>query len=148
MCWKAEHYSADKGLYSQGYGLPSGHIPLWELVRKEGRTPKNWCLQIMVLEKTPVSPLDSKEIKPVNHKRDQPWIFTGRTDAEAEVPVFWSSHVNRWLTTKVSDARGRLRAEGEEGIRGWNGWTASQMQWTWTWANSGRWWGTGSPGVL
>ena len=64
--------------------------------------PKNWCLQIVVLEKTPESPLPSKEIKPVNCKRDQPWIFTGRTDAEA--PVFWSSDVNRQLIGKVPDA--------------------------------------------
>ena len=54
----------------------------------------------MVLEKTPESPLDSKEIKSVNLKGDQPWIFTGRTDAEAEAPVFWSSDVNRWLFGK------------------------------------------------
>ena len=54
--------------------------------------------------KTLESPLDSKEIKPVNHEEDQPWIFTGRTDAEAEAPVFWSSEVNRRLIGKVPDA--------------------------------------------
>jgi len=92
------HSSADKGQYSQGYGLPSGHVRLWELDYKEGRTPKNWCLWTVVLEKTPESPLDSKEIKPVNLKGDQPWIFSGRTDAEAEAPLFWSSDANmtRW----------------------------------------------------
>ena len=58
---KQRHYSADKGLYSQGYGLPSSHVQLWEMDHKEGRTPKNWCLQTVVLEKTPESPLDSKE---------------------------------------------------------------------------------------
>ena len=57
----------------------------------------------MVLEKTPQSPLDSKEIKPVNLKGNQPWILIGRTDAEAEAPVFWSSDVNRWLIEKVPD---------------------------------------------
>ena len=61
-------------------------------------------LQNVELEKTPASPLDSKEIKPVNLKGDQHWIFTGRTDAEAEAPVFWSSDVNRWLIGKVPDA--------------------------------------------
>ena len=66
--------------------------------------PKNWCLWTVVLEKTPESPLDSKEIKPVNLKQDQPWIFTGRTDAEAEAPVFWSSDMNRGLIIKVPDA--------------------------------------------
>ena len=77
---------------------------LWELDHKEGRMPKNWWLQTMVLEKTPESPSDSKEIKPVNLKGDQPWIFTGRTDAEAEVPVFWSFDVDRRLTGKIPDA--------------------------------------------
>ena len=97
------HYSANK-VRSQGYGLPSGHLRLWKLDRKESRSPKNWCLQSVVLEKTPVSPLDSKEIKPVNLKGDKPWIFNGRTDSEAGAPVFWSSDTNRWLTGKVPDA--------------------------------------------
>ena len=74
------HYSADTSPCSQGYGLPSGHVRLWELDHKEGGTAKNWCLQTVVLEKTPESPLNSK-IKPVSLKGDQPWIFTGRTDA-------------------------------------------------------------------
>ena len=87
---QVRHYSANEGSYSQGHGLPSGHIWLWELDHKEGRTLKNWCLRTVVLEKTFESLLDSKEIKPVNIKGDQPWIFTGGTDAEAEVPVFWS----------------------------------------------------------
>ena len=65
---------------------------------------KNWCLQTVVLEKTSESPLDSKEIKPDNLQGDQPRIFTGRTDAEAEAPVFWSSDVNRRLIGKVPDA--------------------------------------------
>ena len=77
---------------------------LWELDHKEGRMPKNWCLRTVILEKTPASPLDGKEIKPVSLKGDQPWTFTGRTDAEAETPVFWSSDGNRWLLGKVPDA--------------------------------------------
>ena len=63
----------------------------WSTVQLEGRTPENWCLQHVVLEETPESPLDSK-IKPVNLKGAQLWIFTGRTDAEIEAPVFWSSN--------------------------------------------------------
>ena len=85
---KQRHYSANKGPYSQGYGLPSGHVRLWELDYKEGRTPKNWCLWTVVLEKTPESLLNSKEMGLVNFKGDQPWILAGRTDAEAEAPVF------------------------------------------------------------
>ena len=71
-----------------------------------------------MLEKTLESPLDSKEIKSVNLKGDQPWIFTGRTDAEAEAPVFWSSDVNRWLTGKIPHARkeGRRR-KGHQRMR-------------------------------
>ena len=57
-----------------------------------------------MLEKIPESPLDSKEIKSVSLKGDQPWIFTGRTDAEAEAPMFWSSDANSWLIGKVPDA--------------------------------------------
>ena len=97
---KQRHYLADKGLYSQGYGLPSGHIQLWKLDCKEGRVPKNWYLWTVVLEKTPESPLDSKEIKPVNLKGNQPWILFGRTDARCQ---FWSSDANSWLTGKVPD---------------------------------------------
>ena len=120
---------------------------MWELDHKESRAPKNWCFWTVVLEKTLQNPLDSKEIKPVNPKGNQPWIFTGRTDAEAEAPVFWSSDVNRWLW-KSPCSWERLRAEGEESIRGWDGWMASLMQWTWTWANTRRWWETGRPGML
>ena len=100
-----------------------------------------------MLEKTPESPLDRREIKPAKLKGNQSWILLGRTDAEAEAPVFWSSDENSWLIGKVSDT-GKDRAEGEEGIRGWNDWVASPMQWTWTGANFRRWWETQRPGVL
>ena len=106
---------AEKGPYSQGYGLPSGHVQLWELDRTEGRMSKNWCLQTVVLEKTPESLLDSKEIKPVNLKGDHPWILTGRTDAEAEAPIFWSSDANSWLIGKVPDA-GKDQGHKEERV--------------------------------
>ena len=104
MCWKQRHYSSDKGPYRQAHGLPSGHIQLWELDRKEGRTLKNWWIWTVVVEKTPGSPSDGKEIKPINFKGDQPCIFTGRTDAEAEATGFWSSDWNRQLIGKVPDA--------------------------------------------
>ena len=124
---------------SYGYGLPSEHIQLWELDCKESRKPKDWCLQTVVLEKTPESPLDSKEIKPVNLKGDQPWIITGRTGAEAEASVFWSFDAWREQMTHWKSPWGwkRLRAEGEESVRGWDGWTASLMQWTQTWRTLG-----------
>ena len=99
------YYSVNEGLDSQGSGLPSGHIWLWKLDHEEGRAPKNWCLQTAVLQKTPESPLDSKEIKLVNlNKGNQPWILIGRTAAESKPPVFWSSDVNSQLIGKVPDA--------------------------------------------
>ena len=85
--------------------------------------------------------LGSKDIKPVNPKGNQPWIFTGRTDAEAEVTILWSPDVKSWLTGK-DWYWNRLKERGEGGDRGWDGWMASSTQWTWVWANSRRWWKT------
>ena len=93
-----------KKVLCQGYGLSSGHIQLWELDHKESRGPKNWCLWTVMLEKTPESPLDSMGIKPVSFKGNQLWILIGRTDADAEAPVLWSSYVNNQLFGRVSDA--------------------------------------------
>ena len=101
---KQRQYSNKKGPYSQGYGLPSDHVWLWQLDSKEGEAPKNWVLQTVVLEKTPECPLDSKKIKTVNLKGNQPWILVGRTDAKTETPAFWSSDTNSWLTGKVPEA--------------------------------------------
>ena len=77
---------------------------MWELDHKEGWASKNWCFQIVVLEKTLESPLDSKEIKPVNPKGNQPWLPIGRTDAEAEAPILWPREVTSWLIGKDLDA--------------------------------------------
>ena len=186
------------------YGCESWTVKKAECQRIDG------YLQTLVLEKTPESPLESKEIKPVNFKGYQPWIFPGRTYAEAEAPIFWYSDAKRWLIGKVPGFSGgsdgkesdcsagdlglipgsgrspgegngnplqypclekpmdggawqatvhglaqsqtqlsnftftfwcwkRLRAEGEEGVRGWGGWMASPMQQTWTWTKSRRW---------
>ena len=74
------------------------------LNHKESWVLKNWCFWTVVLEKTLESPLDSKEIKPVNSKGNQFWIFIGKTDAEAESPVFWPPDVKNWLIGKDPDA--------------------------------------------
>ena len=95
----------------------------WELDYKESWVPKNWCFWTVVLEKTPESPLDCKEIQPVNLKGNQPWILIGKTETEA--PVFWSLDANSWLW-KCPWCWERLRAEGEEDIRGWDGWMTSE----------------------
>ena len=84
---KQRHYFANKGQYSQSYGFSSSHVWMWELDHKEGWVPKSWCFQTVVLEKTLESPLNSKETKPVNPKGNQPWIFIGKTDSEAEVLI-------------------------------------------------------------
>ena len=101
----------------------------------------------LVLEKTLESPLDSKEIKLVNPKGNQPWILIGRTDAKAEAPILWPPDVKSWLIGK-NWCWERLKAKGEKGSRGWDGWVSSPIQWTCTWVNSGRCWETGKPGVL
>ena len=95
---------------------------MWKLDHKEGRESKNWCFQTVVLEKILLSPLDSKEIKPVNTKGNQPWIFVGRTDAKAEAPILWPPDANSLM--KRPWYWERLKAEGEEGDRGWDGWIA------------------------
>ena len=85
---------------------------------KNPELQKNWYLWIIVLEETLESPLDCKEIKPVNPKGNQPWIFIGRTHAEAEAQVFWPLHVKSWLIGKDPDAGKYWRQTGEEGSRG------------------------------
>ena len=102
---------------------------------------KLWCWRRLL------SPLDSKEIKPVNLKGNQPWILIQRTDTETEAPTFCSPDVNSWLSCKVPDAWKDWRQE-KKASRGLDGWVTSLMQWTWTWANLERWEGTGRPGVL
>ena len=102
---KQRHYFAGKGPSSQSYGFSSGHVWMWELDCQESWAPKNWCFWTVVLEKTLESPLDCKEIKPVNPKRNQPWIFNGRTDADAKNRHIW----------KDSDA-GKDRRQEEKGM--------------------------------
>ena len=94
---------------------------MWELDHNEGWLLKNWGFWIVVLEKALESPLDSKEIKPFNPKGNQPWIFTGRTDAEAETPVLWPLNMKSQLIGKDSDANKDCRQKG----KGWQG-----MRWS------------------
>ena len=103
---------------------------------------ERWCFWTVLLEETLQRPLDS-EIKPVNPKGNQPWIVIGRTDAEAEAPVLWPADAKSQLTGKDPDA-GIDWGQEEKGT------TEDDMvaQWTWVWANSGREWRTGKPGVL
>ena len=100
MYSKKRHYFADKGMNSQSYGFSSSkNVKMWQLDHKEGWAP-NCSFWIMVLE----SPFLSKEIKPVNPKGNQPWIFIGRTDADAEAPILWPPDVKSQLNGKDYDA--------------------------------------------
>ena len=86
---------------SQSFGLSSSHVWMWELDHKEGWAPKNGCFWTVVSEKPFGTSLDCKEIKPINPKVNQSWIFTGRTDAEAEAPVLWPPDVKSQLLGKT-----------------------------------------------
>ena len=105
------HYFADKGPSSQSSGFSCSHVWMWELDYKESWVPKNWSFWTVVLEKTLESPLDCKEIKPVNPKGNQSWIFIGRTDGEAEIPILWPTNARNWLIGKYHDAGKDWRQE-------------------------------------
>ena len=123
---KQRHYFANKGPYGQSYGFSSSQVHMWEMDLKESWVPKNWCFRTMVLEKTLESPMDCREIKPVNPKENQSWIFIGRTDAEAETSILWPPDVKSWLTGKDPDA-GEFWRQEEKGMTedemvGWHHW--------------------------
>ena len=101
---KSRYYFANKGPSSQGYDFSNSHVQMWELDYKESWAPKNWCFWTVVLGKTLESPLDCKEIQPVHPKGDQSWVFIGRTDPEAEVPILWPPDAKSWLIGKDPDA--------------------------------------------
>ena len=88
---------------------------MWELDCEESWAPRNWCFWTVVLEKTLGSPLDCKEMQLVHPKGNQSWIFTGRTDAEAETPILWPPHAKNWLICKDTDA-GKDWGQEEKGM--------------------------------
>ena len=97
---------------------------MWESDYKESWVPKNWCFWTVVLEKTLENHLECKEIKPVNPKGNQSWIFIGKTDTEAEAPIFWPPDTKNWLTGKDLDAGKDWRQEEkrttEDEMIGWH----------------------------
>ena len=115
-----------KGVYSQSCGFSSSHVQIWELDHKEGWAPKNWCYWTVMLEKTLESPLDSKEIQPVNPKGNQLCIFIRRIDAEAETPILWLSDAKTWHIGKDPDAGKDWGKEEkwvtEDEMVGWHHW--------------------------
>ena len=104
-----------KGPSSQSYGFSSSHVWMWELGYKESWVLKNWCFWSMVLEKTLESPLECKEIQPVSPKGNQSWILIGKTNAEAETPIFWppdaktTQRKRPWCLMMIEDRKRRGR---------------------------------------
>ena len=129
---KSRHHFANKGPYSQSYGISSSHVQMWELDHKEGQALKNWFSRTVVLKKTLESPSDNKEINPRGksilniHWKD--WCWSSNTFAS------WCEEWTHWKRLWCWE---RLKAR-EVGDREWDGWMASSTQWTWIWANSRR----------
>ena len=115
---------ANKGPSSQSYDFSDSHVWLWELDYKESWVLKNWFFWAVLLEKTPKSPLDCKEIQPISPKGNQSWIFIGRTDAEAETPILWPPDVKNWLFGKTlmlkKDQRQEEKGMIEDEMVGWH----------------------------
>ena len=120
---------------------------MWELDCEKSWASKNWCFWTVVLEKTLESPLHCKEIQLVHSEGDQPWDFFGRNDAKAETPVLWPPHAELTHWERLCSWEG-LGTVGEGDDKGWDGWMASLIRWSWVWVNFGSWWWTGRPGVL
>ena len=116
---------------------------------KETWAPKNWCFWTAVLEQTLESLLDSKEIKPVSPKGNQSWIFWKGWGWcwrwNSNTLATWCEELTHWKRPWCWE---RLKAGGEGDNRGWDGWMASPIWWTWVWANSRSWWWTRKPGML
>ena len=108
---RQEHWS--------GVPLPS-LVWMWELDYNESRAPKNWCFWTVVLEKTLESPLDCKEIQQVYPKGDQSWIFTGKTNAEAETPILWPPNSKNWLIDAGKSWRQEEKGMTEAKMVGWS----------------------------
>ena len=138
---KQRHYFVNKGPSSYGCALSSSHVWMWELNYKESWAQKSWCFWNVVLEKTLESPLDCKDIKPVNPKGNQSWIFIGRTDPEAEAPILWPPNAKSWLIVKdpATGEDWRQKEKGTQRMRWLDGITdlmdmsLSKLQnWWWT----------------
>ena len=141
---KQKHHFANKGPYGQNYrffSVVTYGCESWTRKKAE---------ELMLLNsgvgEDSWEPLGLQGDQTRNPKGNQPWIFIGRTDAEAEAPILWSPDGKSWLTGKDLDA-GKDWSWKEKGW-GWDGWIASPTQWTWVWANSRKLWRTGKPGVL
>ena len=122
--WKAETVLCRQRSVCQSYGFSSGHVWMWELDYKVSWAPKNWCFWTVMLKKMHESPLDCKEIKPFNPKGNQSWIFTGRTQTEADTPILWAPNAKSWLIGKDpnsgKDWRQEEKGMTEDEMVGWH----------------------------
>ena len=108
---------------------------------------QNWCFWTVVLEKTLGSPLDCKEIQPVHTEGNQSWVFIGRMMLKLKLQYF-GLLMRRADSFEKILMLGKIAAGGEGDNRGWDGWLASPIQWTWVWVNFGCWYWTERPGLL
>ena len=129
---KQRHYFANKGPSSQCYGFSNCPVWIWELEYKESLTRKNLSFWTVVFEKTLESPLDCKQIQPVNPKGNQSWIFIGRNDAEAEAPILWPPYAKNWLIGKTL-MLGKIEGGKRRGWQRMRSLYGNLTQWTWVW---------------
>ena len=122
--FKSRDITLPKSPSSQSFGFSTSHVWMWELDYKESWAPKNLCFWTVVLEKTPDSPLDFKEIQPVHRKGNQSWIFIGRNDAKAETPILCLPDAKNWLIGKDPYAgynwRQEEKKQTEDEMVGWH----------------------------
>ena len=144
---KQRHYFANKDPSSQSYGFSSSHVWVWDLDYKEMWAGKNWCFWTMVLEKTVESLFDIKEIQPVHPRGIGPKYSLEGLMLMLKLQYFgtWCYELTHLKSPWCWEI---LKAGGEGNDRGWDGWVASLVQWTWVWVNSRSWWWTGKPGML
>ena len=134
---KQRHYFANKGLSNKSYDFSSSHVWVCYLAFKESWLPKNWCFWTVALEKTLESPLDCKEMQVVHPKGNQSWIFIESWSRNSSTLATWCEELT---CLKRPLCWERLKAGGEGDDRGWDGWMASLIRWTWIWVNPGSWW--------
>ena len=140
---KSRHYFAKKCPSSQSYGFSSSHVWIWEFNYTDSWAPKNLCLWTVLSGKTLGSPFDWKEIQPVKPKGNQSWIFSGGTDAEAEIPILWLPDAKKWLIWKDPVTGEDWRWEEketteEEMLDGITNSTDMRLSKFWSWGYTGK----------
>ena len=131
---KQRHHFADKDPYSQSYGFSTSHVWMWELDHDASWAFRNWCLWIVVMEKTLESPLDCKEIKPVNSKEINPEYLLELLMLKPKLQYF--GHLMQRADSLEKTLMLEDWGQEEKGTTEWVGWIESLTQWTWIWANS------------